>query len=144
MGELLGFCEEGGFDAVVDFLDEGEGVLAVAGHAALEGEGGEVLVAEELGFFVAEGEDLLDEGGVVVGGVEADGGGGLPEGFAEFWVFGVLHDGGHGGGLEGEAVGALGEVFRCGVGGGGGFCGVWEAGEFCFVCDEEFPCVGGV
>ena len=37
-GELFGFFEEGGFDFVVEALDEGECVEAAAGHAALEDE----------------------------------------------------------------------------------------------------------
>ncbi len=44
-GQLLGFLQERRFDPVVELLDESDRVVAVASHATLEDEGGEIPVA---------------------------------------------------------------------------------------------------
>ena len=143
-GKLLGVGEESFADLGVDAFNEGECGFAVARHAALEGEVGEVFVAEDFGFFLAEFEDFPDEVGVVVGSFRADGGRCLPDGLAEFLIVSVLHDGKHGGRVEGEAPCGCFDAFCGGVGGGGGFRGIGEAGEFRLIGDDDFPCVGGI
>lgn len=86
---------------------------------------------------------MPDEVGVVVVAGAGDLGVGLPDFLAEGGVVGVLEDGEEGGDLEGEAPLAF-VALGCGVLSGGGFGGVWKAGEAGFVGDEEFEGVGGV
>ena len=141
--ELDAFGLELRADTLADVLDELQGRVTRAGHAAGGGEVGEVLLAQQAGLLVTEREDLTDERGVVPSVLQADLAEAFPALTAEVLVIGVLEHREDRRGLQRETPG-LGlalrgrGLLRRGERAGG------QAGETLFVFDEELPGVGGI
>ena len=130
-------------DTQTDVLDELQCRVARAGHTASRGEVSEVLLAQQAGLFVSQGEDLADERGVVPGVLQAD----LTEAFpalaTQVFIIGVLQHRDDRGRLQCEAPG-----FRLTLGGSGLLGRGERAGrqtrKAFLVVDKEFPRVGGI
>ena len=145
--ELDGFFFEGWTNAFVQVVDEFQSGAAGAGHALLEDLVGKMRLAEELGLFMAEGENLPDQRGIVVFWRIADAGGGLPDLAADVLVLEVFQDGDERGGLQGKAeLGRLRRAMTFGLGllAGGVDGALGEAREASGVVDDEVPGIRGV
>ena len=90
MFELDAFGLELRTDALADIFDELQCRVARAGHAAGRGEIGEVLLAQQTGLFVTQGEDLADECGVIPGVFQADLTKAFPALATQIFIIGVL------------------------------------------------------
>ena len=119
------------------------GVLGGLGHYARGHHLGEIVEAHDVGFLVAELDDLLDDGEVGVGACRGQRGVSLVHGFAEAAVVGILEYREARGRVEGEDVEA---VEAAVLGFLGCLCdgGFGQAGEVGFVVNHDVEGVGGV